>query len=77
MMLIKADHGPASECLVIGAQSSGAPVLEYKAPPVPVPAPMLEQTVRVWHEGGASQRAIARELNIDRPRVKPIIEQPA
>jgi hypothetical protein len=76
MMLIKADHRPASESLVM-AQSSGAPVLEFKAPPVPVRAPTLEQTVRVWHEGGASQRAIARELNIDRRRVKPIIEQPA
>jgi hypothetical protein len=47
---------------------------------VPVPAPglpdgpSLEQTARAWHEAGHSQRAIARELNIDRRKVKKIIE---
>jgi hypothetical protein len=38
------------------------------------PALSLEQTVRAWHGAGHSQRAIARELNIDRRRVKQIIE---
>ena len=33
-------------------------------------APDLEQTIRDWHGAGYSQRAIARELNIDRRKVK-------
>jgi hypothetical protein len=33
-------------------------------------APDLEQTIRDWHGAGHSQRAIARELNIDRRKVK-------
>jgi hypothetical protein len=37
--------------------------------------PSLEQTVRAWHEAGTSQRAIARQLSIDRRKVKRIIEQ--
>lgn len=40
-------------------------------------APSLEQTVRVWYETGQSQRAIARELCIDRRKVKQIIDQAA
>jgi len=39
--------------------------------------PSLEQTVRAWHEAGHSQRAIARELSIDRRKVKQIIERAA
>jgi hypothetical protein len=33
-------------------------------------APDLEQTIRDWYRTGHSQRAIARELNIDRRKVK-------
>jgi IS30 family transposase len=33
-------------------------------------APDLEQTIRDWHGAGHSQRAIARELNVDRRKVK-------
>jgi DNA-binding transcriptional regulator LsrR (DeoR family) len=35
----------------------------------------MEQTVWAWHDGGHSQRAIARELGIDRRKVKRIIDQ--
>jgi len=41
------------------------------------PAPTLEHTVRTWHKAGQSQRAIARELSIDRRKVKQIIEKTA
>jgi DNA-binding CsgD family transcriptional regulator len=34
----------------------------------------MEQTVRGWHAEGRSQRAIARDLNIDRRKVKQIID---
>jgi DNA-binding transcriptional regulator LsrR (DeoR family) len=37
----------------------------------------LEQTVRARHEAGHSQRTIARELNIDRRKVKRILDQAA
>jgi hypothetical protein len=38
-------------------------------------APSVEQTVRARHNAGHSQRAIARELNIDRRKVKRTIDQ--
>jgi hypothetical protein len=40
-------------------------------------APTLEQTIRAWHQAGASQRAISRELGIGRRKVKQIIDQAA
>jgi DNA-binding transcriptional regulator LsrR (DeoR family) len=40
-------------------------------------APTLEQTVHAHYEAGHSQRAIARELNIDRRKVKRILDQAA
>jgi DNA-binding transcriptional regulator LsrR (DeoR family) len=39
--------------------------------------PTVEQVVRARHEAGRSQRAIARELNIDRRKVKRMIDQVA
>jgi hypothetical protein len=49
------------------------PIADTTAPP----APSLEQTILAWYEAGHSQRAIARELNIDRRKVKRIIDQAA
>jgi hypothetical protein len=46
------------------------------APPALTEAPSVEQTVRAWHDAGHSQRAIARELNLDRGKVKRIIDRP-
>jgi Protein of unknown function (DUF2637) len=40
-------------------------------------APTMEQTVRARYDAGHSQRAIARELNVDRRKVKRIIDQAA
>jgi DNA-binding transcriptional regulator LsrR (DeoR family) len=37
--------------------------------------PSMEQTVRAWYDAGHSQRAIARELNLDRRKVRRIIDQ--
>lgn len=39
--------------------------------------PTLEHAVRTWHAEGRSQRAIARDLNIDRRKVKQIIDRDA
>jgi hypothetical protein len=46
------------------------------APPVPAGTPAVEQTVRAWHRAGRSQRAIARDLGIDRRKIKRIIDHP-
>jgi DNA-binding transcriptional regulator LsrR (DeoR family) len=34
----------------------------------------VEQAVRAWHRTGSSQRAIARDLGIDRRKIKRIID---
>jgi Protein of unknown function (DUF2637) len=60
-----------------GPQHQPAPPLAQDAPlDLPV-APTLEQTVRAQYEAGHSQRAIARELNLDRRKVKRILDQAA
>jgi DNA-binding transcriptional regulator LsrR (DeoR family) len=37
----------------------------------------VELTVLAWYNAGHSQRAIARELNLDRCKVRRIIDQAA
>lgn len=54
-----------------------APPVEQGAPPALTAAPTLEQTVRAWYQAGYSQRAIARQLNIDRRKVRRILDQAA
>jgi Protein of unknown function (DUF2637) len=51
--------------------------LEQDVPPALTAVPTLEQTVRAWYQAGHSQRAIARELNIDRRKVKRILDAAA
>jgi hypothetical protein len=53
------------------------PITEHNAPLASTEAPGLDQAVRAWHKAGHSQRAIARELKIDRRKVKSIIDQAA
>jgi len=71
MTLIRSGYGPQAGSTV----SQPVPPLERDAPALTA-APPLEQTVRAWYEMGRSQRAIARELNIDRRRVKRILDEP-
>ena len=77
MALVRAEHHtePASGPAVL--ESSDAPSIEPDVPPEPATAPTLEQVVRRRHEAGDSQRAISRDLNMDRRKVKRIIEQAA
>ena len=58
-------------------QHQAEPLLEQAAPPELTAAPTLEQNVRARHEAGHSQRAIAQELNIDRRKVKRILDRAA
>jgi hypothetical protein len=54
-----------------------SPISNVDPPSELTEAPTVEQTVRAWHNAGHSQRAIARELNLDRRKVKRIIDQAA
>ena len=77
MTLIRTEHDTGRPPASDAAKSHAAPVAEHDAPSVLVRAPTVEQTVRAWHDAGRSQRAIARELNIDRRKVRHIIERVA
>jgi hypothetical protein len=48
----------------------------HGVPHVPASTPPVEQTVRAWHQAGRSQRAIARDLGVDRRKIKRIIDHP-
>lgn len=52
-----------------------SPIGGDDAPLAPLEAPTAEQTVRAWHRAGHSQRAIARELHLDRRKVKRILDE--
>jgi hypothetical protein len=73
MTLIRSGYGPPADNTV----SQPVPPLEQDVPPALTAAPTLEETVRAWHQTGHSQRAIARELNIDRRKVKRILDEAA
>jgi hypothetical protein len=57
-----------------GQENRAAPRTELD---VPASAPTMSETVRAWHDAGHSQRTIARKLNIDRRKVKQIIDHAA
>jgi hypothetical protein len=68
MLLVRSGHR-------VGAGTTlGLPVpaARQDAPP---PAASLEQAVRARHGAGHSQRAIARDLSVDRRKVKQIIDR--
>jgi Protein of unknown function (DUF2637) len=78
LMLIVRTHQRATP---IGSQStasnhSGPPANHARAPVEPT-ASLLDHTIRDWHAEGRSQRSIARDLQIDRRKVKQVIESHA
>jgi Protein of unknown function (DUF2637) len=77
MMLVRTGHGTGEQQLREPPKRQAAPVPELDAPSAPTQEPTMEQTVRAWHGSGRSQRAIARELSIDRRKVKQIIDHAA
>ena len=73
--LIRAPHAadqPSNGRLSEAASDLPVPVSRQGVPPA---GAFLEQTVRARHGTGHSQRAIARELSIDRRKVKQIIDR--
>jgi hypothetical protein len=57
--------------------SQSAPPADQAEPSVASAVISLEQMVRTWHAEGRSQRAIARDLAMDRRKVKQIIDRAA
>lgn len=77
MTLIRAGEREGASRTCTEAAPQEAETARHNAPPSVTSAPPLEQAVRVRHQAGHSQRAIARELGIDRRKVRRIIAQAA
>jgi hypothetical protein len=77
MMLIRTGRGTRAGEAEPKPRCQPAPPLTHDTPLELSVAPTLERTVRARHEAGQSQRAIARELNIDRRKIKRMIDQVA
>jgi hypothetical protein len=77
MTLIRAEPGADATPAHAAHMNRVLPIADHDARPAPIEAPTVEQTVLAWHHVGHSQRAIARELNIDRRKVKRMIDQAA
>jgi hypothetical protein len=76
MLLIRKHHQANTESEADDASSDVAPDLAQHEPPVAQSAPTLEETVRDLHATGYSQRSIARDLGVDRRKVKRILDTP-
>jgi hypothetical protein len=72
MLLIRSGHQPSAERISVASPDLPVPAAHQG---VPSTGAFLRQTVRAWHHAGHSQRAIARELTIDRRKVKQILER--
>jgi hypothetical protein len=77
MMLIRTGRSTRAGDAESEPRYQPAPPSAQEAPLKLSNAPMLEQTVHKRYEAGHSQRAIARELNIDRRKVKHILDHAA
>jgi hypothetical protein len=75
MMLIRTGRGARVDEYEGEPRPHSAQPLAHEAPLEPLAAPTLEQIIHLRYEAGHSQRAIARELNIDRRKVKRILDR--
>lgn len=76
MTLIRTERRAGTVPPLVSPVHQPAPAIDTDAPTA-LTAPSLEQTIRAWHTAGHSQRAIARELSIDRRKVKRILDRVA
>jgi hypothetical protein len=76
MLVIRPKDATSAEPTLAALADTPAPVSTENVPARPVQTGTLEQAVRARHHAGQSQRAISRELNIDRRKVKRITELP-
>jgi len=77
MTLIRTDRCEASAPTQLVPGSHQLQVRDHDAPHALMGPPTLEQAVCTWHRTGHSQRAIARAHNIDRRKIKRILDQAA
>jgi hypothetical protein len=77
MTLIRTGRRHAGEPTRLVYADQEPQLVDHDEPPALPRPPTLEQTVRAWYEAGHSQRAIARELNLDRRKIKRIIDPAA
>lgn len=77
MALVRAEQGATAVTVSATGGSHDAPPIGENESTDAAEVPTLEQVVRARHAAGASQRAISRDLNIDRRKVKRMIDQPA
>jgi hypothetical protein len=77
MTLIRTETRASATPAVSEQVSQSLPIADDDAPPALTEAPSMEQAVQAWHIAGHSQRTIARELSIDRRKVKRIIDKAA
>lgn len=77
MTLIRTEHRHETKPAPAIPTSPQPQITGQDAPPALTTLPSLEQTVRAWYQAGHSQRAIARELNIDRRKIKRILDEAA
>jgi hypothetical protein len=75
MLLIRTHQRPNADGSADATPESLAPLTNSAEPSVVPPMSSMGQAVRNWHAEGRSQRAIARDLNIDRRKVKQIIDR--
>jgi hypothetical protein len=75
MLLIRSGREVDFAHVISGPASYAPPPSAHGEPQVVPPMLSLEQTVRARHTAGHSQRAIARDLNMDRRKVKQIIDR--
>jgi hypothetical protein len=77
MMLIRTGPGARAGEARSNIGHQAVPPPAHKVPTELSVAPTVEQTVHARYEAGQSQRAIARDLDIDRRKVKRILDQAA
>jgi hypothetical protein len=71
VLLIRSAHQASAQRSAGTTPNLPVPLARQDAPPA---SALLEQAVRARRRAGHSQRAIARELNIDRRKVKQMID---
>jgi hypothetical protein len=76
MALVRTEQRATAVAAFATAGRHGAPPPRSNEPAEAMELPTLEQVVRGRHAAGASQRAISRDLNIDRRKVKRMLDQP-
>jgi hypothetical protein len=75
MTLVRSESRAGATLAPSGCVEQSSPIVRDGSPSGPSDAPNVKHMVRAWYDAGHSQRAIARELNLDRRKVKRIIDQ--